>query len=97
MEILKQFKKGDRNYQIMECLINAGGEVVDSRILIQASMINPTRGKVVDSFPGILNDPRILKKERELLSANINRINNKLEGFNIISNRKEKGYCLVVL
>ena len=89
-EILKQFKKGNRNYEIVKRLIDSGGGVVSCRELIATSVFNPMK-------VAILNKPEIYKKEKDLLEKNVNQARRKIDGFNIVKNKKLDGYYMVAL
>lgn len=97
MELIEQFKKGNRNYEILKTLIDAGGETITTKDLILLSINNKARTEVIEAFPEMLNDSRVYEKEVEMLKHSIDKLKKKIEGFNIVFDRKGKGYRLIAL
>ena len=65
--LLKKFKYGRRNYKILKLLLDAKGEVVQSKTLIVESTYEPLVRKMIPNF----NNPVLLKKEKGKLKQTI--------------------------
>jgi len=89
--LLKKYKPGNKNYEILSALIKERKTVSYKDLFLQSEP-NPVK-KIL-----AMENPELWKKEKRKLNFNIYRLNRENKRiFEIRSNQKKQGYCLKVI